>query len=169
MIGIQIREERRFAMKKTVDEQLFDQIMKAPRAVRRADFKARAEEAEEKGFLFPFPRPVFARDRLLVAVSEYEGGVRQKTLTKDLDITPAAVSELVSRLENDGYVERKVDESDKRATLITLTELGAARAAEVSDEKNDRFEKTFKKLTAKEKEQLLKLLEKLTAEDDEEE
>ena len=156
-------------MKKTVEEQLFEQIMKAPHAVRRAAFEARIEDAEENGFVFPFPRPVFARERVLVLIDSYEGGVKQKDLRKELEVSPAAVSELVSKLEKDGYVERKVDANDKRATVISLTELGAARAAELADEKNERFEKTFKALTAKEREQLLKLLEKLTAEEDEEE
>ena len=155
-------------MKKTVEEQLFEQIMKAPHAVRRAAFEARFEDDDEKGFVFPFLRPVFARERVLVVIDSYEGGVKQKDLRKELDVSPAAVSELVSKLEKDGYVERKVDPSDKRATLITLTELGAARAAELADEKNERYEKTFKALNAKEKEQLLKLLEKLTADEEEE-
>lgn len=153
-------------MKKTLEEQLFEQIIKAPRAVRKAAFEARFDDDEERGFIFPFPRPMFARDRVLLVIDSFEGGARQKDLRKELEVSPAAVSEIVSKLENDGYVERKVDEKDKRATLITLTELGAARAAELSDEKNERFEKTFKALTAKEREQLLKLLEKLTAEEE---
>ena len=161
--------ERRPIMKKTVDELLFEQIMKAPRAVRKAAFEATLEDAEKKGFVFPFPRPMFARERLLVVLDSYEGGAKQKTLREELEISPAAVSELVSKLENDGYAERKVDPDDKRATLITLTELGAARAAELADEKNERFSKAFTALTDEEKNQLLKLLEKLTAEDDEEE
>jgi DNA-binding MarR family transcriptional regulator len=154
-------------MKKTIEEQLFEQIMKAPRTVRRAAFEARFGGDEDKGFIFPFPRPAFARDRVLLVIDSFEDGVRQKDLRKELEVSPAAVSEIVSKLESDGYVERKVDEKDKRATLITLTELGEARAAELADEKNERFEKTFKALTAKEKEQLLKLLEKLTAAEEE--
>ena len=144
-------------MKKTVDEQLFEQVMKAPRIVRR------------KVFEFPFPRPFFMRERLLVAAESYEAGVRQKTLAEDLDISSAAVSELVSKLERDEYVVREADPGDKRATLIKLTEKGAARAAELSDERSERFGKAFAALTAKEKDQLLKLLDKLTAEEDEEE
>ena len=155
-------------MKKTVEERLFDQIIKAPRAVRKAEVEARFEEAEEKGFLFPFPRPVFARDKILVVLEACDGSAKQKELAEELEVSPAAVSDFVSKLERDGYVERKVDESDKRATQITLTELGAARAAELADEKNERFDKTFKALTAKERAQLLKLLEKLTAEEEEE-
>jgi DNA-binding MarR family transcriptional regulator len=157
-------------MKKTVEEQLFEKIMKAPRAVRKAAFEATfGDEDDKKGFVFKLPRPIFARERLLIVLDSYEDGARQKTLREELDISPAAVSELVLKLENDGYIERKVDPSDKRATLITLTELGAARAAELADEKNERYEKTFSKLNAEEKDQLLNLLEKLIAEDEEEE
>ena len=144
-------------MKKTTDELLFEQIMKAPRSVRR------------KAFEFPFPRPFFVRERLLIVADSYEGGVRQKALVEELDISPAAVSELVSKLEKDEYVTREVDQSDKRATLIKLTEKGKARAAELADERNERFSKAFTALTDKEKDQLLKLLEKLTAEDEDEE
>lgn len=143
-------------MKKTVDEQLFEQVMKAPRSVRR------------KAFEFPFPRPFFVRERLLIVGDSYDDGVRQKTLVEELDISPAAVSELVSKLEKDAYVTREVDPSDKRATLIKLTDLGKARAAELADERNERFAKAFTALTDKEKDQLLKLLEKLTADDEEE-
>ena len=156
-------------MKKTVEEQLFDQIRKAPRAVRKAEADARFEEAEEKGYLFPFPRPMFARDKVLLILEEDGGSAKAKDLAKELEVSPAAVSDFVSRLEKDGYVERKVDDKDKRATQISLTELGSARAAELADEKNERFEKTFKALTVKERAQLLKLLEKLTAEEEEEE
>ena len=144
-------------MKKTTDELLFEQIMKAPRSVRR------------KAFEFPFPRPFFVRERLLIVADSYDGGVRQKALVEELDISPAAVSELVSKLEKDEYVTREVDQSDKRATIIKLTDLGKARAAELADERNERFAKAFTALTDKEKEQLLKLLEKLTADDEEEE
>ena len=144
-------------MKKTIDEQLFEQVMRAPRSVRR------------KTFEFPFPRPFFVRERLLVIADSYDGGVRQKTLVDELDISPAAVSELVSKLEKDKYVNREVDPDDKRATLIKLTDLGKARAAELADERNERFSKAFTALSAKEKDQLLKLLEKLTADDEEKE
>jgi DNA-binding MarR family transcriptional regulator len=142
-------------MKKTIDEQLFEQVMRAPRSVRR------------KTFEFPFPRPFFVRERLLVIADSYDGGVRQKTLVDELDISPAAVSELVTKLEKDKYVSREVDPDDKRATLIKLTDLGKARAAELADERNERFSKAFTALSDKEKDQLLKLLEKLTADDEE--
>ena len=48
-------------MKKTTDELLFEQIMKAPRSVRR------------KAFEFPFPRPFFVRERLLIVADSCDG------------------------------------------------------------------------------------------------
>lgn len=107
------------------------------------------------------PNPAFARERLLEVIGNYEGGVRQKTLTEELRINPSSVSELISKLEGDGYVKRTVDPSDKRATLITLTEVGEARAAELADERAERLSKAFEALTDREKEQLIALLEKL--------
>ncbi len=95
-------------------------------------------------------------------IGSYEDGVRQKTLTEELRINPSSVSEMISKLENDGYVKRTVDPTDKRATLISLTELGEARAAELQDEKNEKLGKAFGNLTDDEKEQLIALLEKLT-------
>ena len=95
-------------------------------------------------------------------ISRYGDGVRQKTLTGELRINPSSVSEMISKLENDGYVRRTIDPEDKRATLIMLTELGEARTAELQDEKNDTLDKIFGNLSDDEKEQLIVLLEKLT-------
>ena len=105
----------------------------------------------------------FGRERALRVIAGFEGGVRQKTLTEELRINPSSVSELITKLQNDGYVKRTVDPEDKRATLITLTELGEARAAELQDEKSEMLGKAFANLTDDEKEQLIALLEKLIA------
>ena len=165
---------------KTVDERLFEQLMRAPHVVRKAMIEAEFGPMPEgpRGphchgphhgphghgpCHGPGPHPAFARERMLDVIGNYEGGVRQKTLTEELRINPSSVSELVSKLESDGYVKRTVDPSDKRATLITLTELGEARSAELADERAEKMGKAFAKLTAEEKEQLLALLEKLTA------
>ena len=211
----QIRRKESF-MEKTVNERLFEQLMRAPHAIRRAviesNFEGRMQEDPHghgpgrfhgpegchrpeghgpegrhhhgeghgsEGFHHgegPGPmhghgpgrdgRPDlgFGRERVLEVIGRYEDGVRQKTLTEELRINPSSVSEMISKLENDGYVRRTVDPADKRATLITLTELGEARTAELQDEKNEKLDKAFGKLTDDEKEQLIALLEKLTAE-----
>ena len=112
------------------------------------------------------PRPekmrAFAQSRLLSLLLEHEEGVRQKYIAEEMHINPSSTSELIGKLEAEGYIVRAVDPDDKRATLITLTEVGRARAYELEDERAERFTKFFVNLADKEKEQLLKLLEKLT-------
>lgn len=200
-------------MEKTINERLFEQLMRAPHAIRRAAIEenfgdemprgphghghgpggchrhgeghAHGEchhHGEERGpkdcHHGEGHRPMhghgpghcrkhdrgFGRERVLNVIGSYVNGVRQKVLTEELRINPSSVSEMISKLENDGYVKRTVDPTDKRATLISLTELGEARAAELQDEKNEKLDKAFGNLTDDEKEQLIALLEKLTVE-----
>ena len=198
----QFRRKESF-MEKTINEMLFEQLMRAPHAIRRAAIEAnfgdemprdphRHGEGHAHGECHHHGeehgpkdchhgeghRPmhghgpghcrkhdrVFGRERVLNVIGSYENGVRQKVLTEELRINPSSVSEMISKLENDGYVKRTVDPTDKRATLISLTELGEARAAELQYEKNEKLDKAFGNLTDDEKEQLIALLEKLTAE-----
>ena len=102
------------------------------------------------------------REHILTIIDEHEDGIRQKDIAYELGINPSSMSELIGKLENDGYVARTIDPSDKRATLITLTELGQARAAEVEDEKTAGFKQLFSRLTQEEKEQLYNLINKMT-------
>lgn len=104
-----------------------------------------------------------SQGRLLQTLLDYENGVRQKALAQDMKVNPSSISELISKLELEGYVKRTVDPDDKRATLITLTEVGRARAYEMQDENQEIFSNLFGALSTEEKEQLLALVEKLNA------
>ena len=110
----------------------------------------------------------FAQEKMLGTLVDFEEGIRQKELVEALGVNPSSVSEIISKLEGEGYVVRTVDPSDKRATLISLTEVGRARAYELEDERKERFSKLFTRLTEDEKEQLVSLLEKLTVAEEEE-
>ena len=131
--------------------------------------------------------PVFARERILTLLLEHEtrlddaaetacpadekpvagkagtvgAGLRQKQLTEEMRINASTMSEFISHLESDGYVERNVDPSDKRATLITLTEKGRARAHELRDERKEKLNRLFSPLTEDEQKELFRLLNKL--------
>ena len=78
-------------------------------------------------------------------------------------IGPSSTSEFIDKLEQTGYIERRPDPDDGRATRIYLTEKGRARAYELEDERKERFAALFAALTDEEKEQLLALLDKLAA------
>ena len=110
-------------------------------------------------------RPPLSREHLLTLISQYPDGVRQKVIAEKAGISQSSASEVINKLENDGYVERKVDPDDKRATLLFLTEMGTARAAEVEDERKEMLQGMFYRLTEEEKQTLSELLDKLLTED----
>lgn len=111
----------------------------------------------------PMPphRPGLGRERLLVLIGQQEGGIRQKDLLEKVHIGAPAMSELINKLEDDGYIVRTVDPEDRRATLLSLTEKGQARAAEVEDERAEQFKSAFATLSDEEKEALAAILDKL--------
>ena len=102
-----------------------------------------------------------SREHLLVIISEFPKGVRQKELAEKAGITASSTSEVVSRLEDDGYLIRTIDESDRRATVLKLTEMGAVRAEEIRNEREEFLDEFFSKLTEEEKQTLSDLLDKL--------
>ena len=162
-------------MERTIDERLFFKMMRFSHQIKRDMMRPRPHGPHgpemrgphgpcghgPHGPHDPKRMQAFAQARLLSLLTEYENGIRQKVLADEMRINPSSTSELISKLESEGYVARTVDPDDKRATLIALTEVGRARAYEMEDERNEKFAKVFEPLTAKEKEQLLKLLEKL--------
>ena len=102
-----------------------------------------------------------SRERLLVIISEYPDGVNQKQLAESAGINASSTSEVVARLEDDGYIVRKIDENDKRATILKLTEMGAVRAEEIRSEREGFLDEIFSKLTDEEKQTLSDILDKL--------
>lgn len=89
-------------------------------------------------------------------------GVPLKDLGQTLGIRPASIGELVTKLENGGYVERQGSEQDRRVIEIHLTEKGREAAQKMTDTRAESLDVWFSGLTEEEKEQLLNLLTKLT-------
>ncbi|MBU1587951.1 MAG: MarR family transcriptional regulator [Actinobacteria bacterium] len=58
-------------------------------------------------------------------------GARSSALARGANMTPQAMGELVDELEAQGYVVRAPDPADRRAKLVTMTELGV-RAVEAA-------------------------------------
>ena len=68
-------------------------------------------------------KPTFS---LLVALVRIDqpGGVSQRRLANEMRLTPGTVSARVDRMVRDGLVARAPDPSDKRGSLVSLTERG---------------------------------------------
>jgi len=58
-----------------------------------------------------------------------QGPMTQRELSQILQCTPRNVTGLVDALQADGFVERSPHPTDRRATLVTLTEPGRTAAA----------------------------------------
>ncbi|MFJ2240437.1 MarR family winged helix-turn-helix transcriptional regulator [Streptomyces sp. NPDC087859] len=54
----------------------------------------------------------------------HEGPMTQRDLARQLQVTPRNVTGLLDALENDGLVARGSHPTDRRATLVSLTEEG---------------------------------------------
>ena len=159
-------------MEKTLNELLLEKLHFAARHTRRGHRRPpmmgmhgmmhgpRGHEAEMHKHQ---PRRL-PRERILAMIlAKGDEGVHQKELAEEMRINPSSISELIDKLEADRYIERTVDPADKRATIITLTEKGKARAYEVMDERQATAAEVFRNRSEEEKQTLLVLLDKITA------
>jgi DNA-binding MarR family transcriptional regulator len=88
-------------------------------------------------------------------------GSRITELAAKANVTKQSMSALIYQLEEWGYLERKEDESDKRAVLFVLTDKGQ-ELRKVGRAINFEFEKNWqRKLGSKQYEQLRELLAQL--------
>ena len=149
-------------MEKTMEEKLFHQLVRLERIIRRPGCERDGFDPNGRGRVFR--RPPLAREHVLFMISSAEGGVRQKDLIDRAHVNPSSMSEFISRLEEDGYLKREVDPEDRRATLLSLSELGEARIRELRDERAERLQELFGKLSGEEKEELSALLAKILPE-----
>lgn len=67
----------------------------------------------------------------LLWVLHHAGPSNQQTLATALSVSPRNVTGLVDGLEAGGFVERRPHPSDRRATLVTLTDRGTQAMAEM--------------------------------------
>lgn len=86
-------------------------------------------------------------------------------LAERLDVKPSAITVMIDRLEKSGYVKRTRDESDRRAVWAEITDEGRAVLLRARDKQHRKFEAYLTKLTPKEAEQAILLLEKMISGD----
>jgi DNA-binding MarR family transcriptional regulator len=66
-------------------------------------------------------------DVLITLFNAPDGRLRMTELSDRVVLTPSGVTQLVTRLERDGLVQRTVDEHDRRSYFATLTRAGHRR------------------------------------------
>lgn len=99
--------------------------------------------------------------RAIRVIVKHAGGVRSSELAHHLGIAPRSATEVVDALEAKGLVERSPDPSDRRATLVALTERGRELAEDVRRARGVASEKLFERLTRVDRDHLARILRTL--------
>ncbi len=103
----------------------------------------------------------FARMRLL-AVLHKLGPQIMSSLSDELGVTARNVTALVDALEGDGLVRRVPHATDRRATVVELTEAGARHGCMMADGSHlEMIAALFRDLTEEEQGQMLSIVTKL--------
>ena len=80
-------------------------------------------------------------------------------ISKNLSITPPSTTEFVKNLINKGYLEKHIDQNDKRFIEITLTDKGKKIVQELKEYFNSLFSGIIERLGYEKSELLLELLD----------
>jgi DNA-binding MarR family transcriptional regulator len=101
-----------------------------------------------------------ARLRVLGTL-RHQGPSIMHALADELGVTPRNITALIDGLEEDGLVERQRHPSDRRATVIALTELGNRVTESWWDDHIVRTSEIFDALGDRDQRTLLRILQKL--------
>lgn len=71
-----------------------------------------------------------SQHKMLMFICRKDGGLAQKEIAEAMDVSPAAITVTLNKLENAGYVVRTMSEKDSRVNLITATDKAKAIAKE---------------------------------------
>ena len=100
----------------------------------------------------------YAQDRALRAIASQEG-VTQRALMEALDVRPSSISELLTKLENGGLIERRPNPDDRRQMRLYLSDSGRAQAAQLGEDAP--LPDPFEALTDEERQQYLALTDRM--------
>lgn len=100
--------------------------------------------------------------RILMHLARFEKLPSQKELAEHLDVTPAAVTCALKKIEKDGYVERTLGH-DNRYNELSITEKGRALVAETRQLFSEADASMFDGFTDAELDTYISCLEKLQA------
>lgn len=85
----------------------------------------------------------------LVWVLHHEGPLTQRALADSLEVSPRNITGLVDGLVATGYVTREPHPTDRRATLVSLTEYGASALAEMDERHQELAQLLFADMSAR--------------------
>lgn len=102
------------------------------------------------------------RQGIILKMLLHENGMTQRELTERLEITSSSCGELIAKLEQGGFLEKRKSPTDKRTFNVYLTENGRVLAEQYKKSVVVELEEWASDLAAEEKKQLFYLLDKLS-------
>ena len=99
--------------------------------------------------------------RLLMIELSKKDGRTQLDLANTTHLKPPTISVALQKLEREGYVSRRPDDYDLRATRVFLTDKGKALDSQIRHRISEEEDLVISTLTDEEKETLVKLLNKI--------
>ncbi|CAM3930054.1 MarR family winged helix-turn-helix transcriptional regulator [Nocardioides zeicaulis] len=131
-----------------------DLVMAVARRIRRAHLEALAQWQVTP-----------SQSRALRVLASREGGMRPSVLADELHIAPRSATEVADALEDRGWVARTPDPTDRRATVLTLTDEGRDLVAQVDDVRRAASEGVLDVLSAAQRRTLHDILTVVVGED----
>lgn len=104
---------------------------------------------------------VLKRDVVLPFLLCRKEGMKQKEIADEIRVSPSTLSEMINRLVEDGFIERRADAGDRRVKTLFLTERGTRRAEYMLSQITLVVDRLFVNLDDTEKQELIRLLDKL--------
>lgn len=83
----------------------------------------------------------------VLSIHRLGDGVRSNVVAEAVGIEPSSIVRLIDSLVDSGYIERRNDETDRRAKLLYLTEYGKSQVVLIEDELNGLRQHLLKDLT----------------------
>jgi DNA-binding MarR family transcriptional regulator len=102
-----------------------------------------------------------AQIQLLLMVDSLGDRPRMGAVRERLGVTGRAITSAVDALERDGLLRREADPTDRRASLLAITETGRERLDEIERMQRAHADDTFDVLDGPERRTLLELLTRL--------
>ena len=100
---------------------------------------------------------------IICLIAKHGGTMSQQELSTYFHLKPGSLSEILSKCETAGFIERTRNPEDRRQLIIKLTEEGTAQAARDQAARIEFRDKAFAALSPDEQETLADMLEKVKA------
>ena len=131
------------------EETLSDYFWSVARQLRRRSFDAMS------------PWEITPSQSRALSVLTRHGALRLTDLAEHLRIAPRSATEVVDGLELVGYVERRPDPNDRRATLVESTDSGRAAGRAIQSARRAEAETYFAALSDGDRAHLIRILRTL--------